>query len=277
MGRNRIAVTGALVVALLLVSGGTSAQAQVEGTASSDVVLAHGINTDGQSAQSEGGSTVTLCRDGSTFIGQFSFGDVIGPAAVEWGTVRLTAYDGADVDCAAPGVDALFDEDVEVRGSILLVVLTTVTDGEFGVLDVVLPPGCVESSELGRLVTVHASAALEPVEVTLDRLAAAGLSFGRSWGGDLEAGTYELGFDPVVAPFERRVGPLAYELSVLVGGIEGASPAVVLEYGFAGRVCPTADVPTGPSPQPTPPDPEATPAVPTPGTERAGRPLSLTG
>lgn len=276
MRRNRTTVTGALVVALLLVSGGTSAQAQTDGTAVSDVVLAHGINADGQSAQSEGGSTITLCRDGSTFIGQFSFGDVIGPAQVEWGTVRLTAYDGPEIDCVAPGVEPLFDQDVVIDGSIQLLVATVVGVDELGILDVVLPPGCLESSELGRLVAVHASAALGPVEVTLDGTEVFGLSYGQLWGADLDAGTYEVVLGPLVAPFDQQVGPGSYQLSAMIGGIDDASPAVALEYEFAGTLCVAEDPPTSPSPSlsesPSPPAP-----TPPPGREGFERPLSLTG
>jgi len=272
MGRSGIAAACVVAIVVLSVWGGAPAQAQLEGTAFADVVLAHGINADGQSAQSDGGSTVTLCRNGSTFIGQFSFGDVIGPAQVESGIVRLTAYDGPDVDCADPGVDPLFDQDVEVRGSILLVVLTAVGEDEFGVVDAVLPPGCVESSDLGRLVAVHASAALDPVEVILDGAGVFGLSYGQLWGADLDAGAYQLAFDPLVEPFGQEIGPGSYQLALLVGGIGGDSPAVALEYGFAGPLCVAEELPTSPSSPPSAPVPE-----PEREADAVERPLSLTG
>ena len=69
-----------------------------------DVFVVHGLNLDGQSAQADGGTNVTVCAGDTALIQDFEFGQIIGPVALPSGSaVPISVYLGAEVDCADPG------------------------------------------------------------------------------------------------------------------------------------------------------------------------------
>ena len=105
-----VAMSTATLVALAP-TGATEAQSGTQ------VILAHGLNLNGQDSTQDRGSNVTVCRNGSVLLDDFQFGDIIGPALVPTGVeISLTVFSGADVDCEAPGgaellIDTTFTPD----------------------------------------------------------------------------------------------------------------------------------------------------------------------
>ena len=69
-----------------------------EGTAL--VYVVHGLNLDGQTAQGDGGTAVTVCAGPDQLLTDFQFGDIAGPVPLPWGAaINITVTVGADVPC----------------------------------------------------------------------------------------------------------------------------------------------------------------------------------
>jgi len=50
------------------------------------IYVVHGLTLVGQSAQSDGGTAVTVCAGGDPLLTDFQFGDIAGPLELEIGT-----------------------------------------------------------------------------------------------------------------------------------------------------------------------------------------------
>jgi hypothetical protein len=235
--------------------------------ATAKVWVVHGLNLDGQSAQSDGGTAVTVCVGGDQVLGDFQFGDIAGPLTLDSGaTVDVDVFGGAGVPCDSPD-DPLISESVMVPlGLPAVSLVATSGPGAFepkliGVgLITDAPPECgpivVDPFEpgglsapagngflpYGRIQTAHAAAA-GPVEVT-----GVGddyqLEFGSSQFETLPIGDYELTVTLDGAPI---VGPLTVE-----------NQECVLTVGY---VVGNQPLPEPPAPPTTTPTPEPAPAA----------------
>jgi len=202
------------------------------------VYAIHGLNLDGQDAQSDGGTPVTVCKDGATLIGDLQFGDIGGPVNILQGAdVNIAVYLGADVPCGS--ATPVIDQDItvpEVAGVAL--VATAGPNGVLTLLPVVLdvsfPGACVANASQGvapapnsRLGAVHAAAA-KGVEVTVDGGAPASLIFGESNFANVPANTYsvEVSLDgtPIVGPADIEVPPCTLTVVYVVGNQPVAAP-----------------------------------------------------
>lgn len=227
-----------------------------------NVYAVHGLNLDGQSLQTDRGTSVTVCAGGAPLIPDFQFGDVVGPVPLDTGdTVDIDVFVGAGVSCDSPEVP-LISQSVEVPDvdSVALVA----TSGPYGfvpeLVAVVLPtdgslrgcgatvdPGPIEElnlpagngTPLGRIQTAHVAAA-PPVEVAGvgDDYA---LEFGETEYEQIPVGEYILTVTLDGAPI---VGPLPVE-----------NQECVLTVGYV--------VGNQPLPEPTTPTTPMTPMTPT--------------
>lgn len=65
-----------------------------------DVYIVHGLNLDGQDAQTDGGTNVTVCANETELIADFEFGQIEKQVALPSGTaVKIEIYLGASVSC----------------------------------------------------------------------------------------------------------------------------------------------------------------------------------
>jgi hypothetical protein len=65
-------------------SGVAAVEAREVGLPSSDATelwIVHGLDLDGQTAQSDGGTNATLCAGNAEVVGDLEFGDIVGPIA----------------------------------------------------------------------------------------------------------------------------------------------------------------------------------------------------
>ena len=221
--------------------------------ASAAVYAIHGLNLDGQDAQSDGGTPVTVCADGATLIGDFQFGDIGGPVPLPYGAdVNIAVYLGANVPCgsATPAID----QDITVPA--VPAVALVATAGPNGVLtllpvvlDVDVPFRC-DSSQLdslntpqgnganyeSRLGAVHAAAAPE-VAVSVDGTTAGELVFGESLFADVPANTYSvevtLGGTPIVGPADIDIPECTLTVVYVVGNQPVAAPVTTTTTGPA--------------------------------------------
>ena len=111
--RSVLAAVAAVTLAVMLVPATAGAQD------TTDVFVVHGLNLDGQSAQADGGTNVTVCAGDAALIEDFEFGQIIGPVELpSGGAVPVVVYGGASVDCAAPGgATALITQEVTPSGA----------------------------------------------------------------------------------------------------------------------------------------------------------------
>jgi hypothetical protein len=189
------------------------------------VFVVHGLNLDGQDAQTDGGTPVTVCAGGAMLLTDLQFGDIAGPKQaaglqIAPGTeVDLTVFLGADADCTGP--DPVITQTVTVPDTpVVALVATAGPDGSPELLPVVIdidpPRSCLQEILPGsttqgdtpeaKLGAVHAAAA-GPVVLTVDgNPAPSPLSFGDSIFDDGPAGAAEvevtLDGTPIVGPVE---------------------------------------------------------------------------
>ncbi len=200
--------------------------------------VVHGLNLDGQSAQGDGGTAVTVCAGGDQLLTDFQFGDIAGPVDLPWGAViPIDVYVGADVAC----------------GSATPVISQTVTVPEEPSISLVAtagPDGAVAAARRPRRLDARGrafSSSLTPartlprvtipitrlpprcrarrragqVTVSVDGTDAGELSFGESLFADLPNGTYSvevtLGGTPIVGPADIDVPPCTLTVVYVVG------------------------------------------------------------
>jgi hypothetical protein len=202
------------------------------------IYAVHGLNLDGQDAQSDGGTAVTVCANGDQLLTDFQFGDIAGPLELTWGTeLGIEVFLGADADCA--GTDPVISQDVTVPNvAAAALVATAGPDGELQLLPVVLDVdadrSCLTPVPAGGAATpqgdtnlsatlgaVHAANA-GPVSVLVggDEVAA-GVEFGDSLFAPLEPGTYSvevtLGGTPIVGPVDLPLDDCTLTVVYVVG------------------------------------------------------------
>ncbi|MGI9577941.1 MAG: hypothetical protein ACR2OH_07070 [Microthrixaceae bacterium] len=274
-------------VAVLLAAAGLLGLSLANGTASAqsttDVYVVHGLNLADQSAQSDGGTNVTVCADGADLIPDFEFGQIVGPTAVPSDSaVNIVVYGGAAVDCAAPGgATELINQDVTPSGDAVAVVATSASD-VLALTAFPLNAACSEEGN-GRLTAAHASGDTPEVEVLVAGSAAGNLSFGGSLNADLPAADYSVQVDlastPVVGPADIPVNAQANTLVFVVGNIgAGPTPVVPLVGEAALDTCPTTTTTVAPTTTTPGADPAAPPSGQAPvGSQSGGAPLAITG
>ena len=146
--------------------------------------VVHGLNLDGQSAQADGGTSVTVCAGTDALIPDFQFGQIAGPVALPSGSaVPISVYLGAEVDCADPGADPSIAQEVTPSGAAVAVVATS-AGGTLALTPFELNARCSDAGN-GRLTGLHASAATGEVDVLVGGASAGLLSFGESLDADV--------------------------------------------------------------------------------------------
>ena len=202
------------------------------------IYVVHGLNLDGQSAQSDGGTAVTVCAGGDQLLTDFQFGDIAGPVNLPVGAdIPITVTVGADVPCGT-GTPAITQTVTVPDSASTAIVATAGPDGGLGLLPVNLnvsdpaeicfPNGLDEvSSPQGddptsdaRLGAVHAANA-GTVALSIDGTTAGELSFGESLFADVPAGEYSievtLGGTPIVGPADIEAPACTLTVVYVVG------------------------------------------------------------
>lgn len=220
-----------------------------------DVYLVHGLNLDGQTAATDGGSDVTVCSGDTVLVPDFQFGDVVGPVPLTSGeAVDVQVYAGADNDCADPEGALLIEQSVTPDGAAVALVATS-------------PPGDALAPELaafpldlacfkagqGSLTAAHAAAAPE-VDVQVDGTSAGLLTYGTSLTAPLAAGSYDvavlLGDAPVLGPVTIPVTTAVATVVFAVGNQplpdESTSPVVAISLDIDLAACAVTPPPAAP-------------------------------
>ncbi len=216
------------------------------------VYVVHGLNLDGQSAQTDGGTAVTVCAGPDQLLTDFQFGEITPPLALEWdAVVPIAVYVGADVPCGSatpvisqdvtvPAVDAVSlvaTAGPDAAPSLLPVVLDVSTPDQCNPVDepvvgepngVSTPQGAEEPAS--RLGAVHAAAAGQ-VAVSVDGTTAGEPVFGESLFAGLPPDTYSvevtLGGTPIVGPADIDVPDCTLTVVYVVGNQPIAPPEPV--------------------------------------------------
>lgn len=202
------------------------------------IYLVHGLNLDGQNAQTDGGTAVTVCADGALTlrIADFQFGDIIGPIRPEkLAELDVTVFLGAGADCT--GTDPIISQTVIVPDvTAAALVATAGPDGELQLLPVVLDvttddscfptlqsgstPQGLNPIESATLAAVHAAAA-PPVTVAVEGQSTVPLAFGQAFSDTIMPGTYEvtvrLGATPIVGPVDLELAECTATVVYVVG------------------------------------------------------------
>ena len=201
-----LAVVG---VFALFAAGLFSAAPASTATVTTDVYVLHGLNLDGQTAATDGGTPVTVCNDLKTIVADFQFGDVIGPLALPSDVeINLQVYDGV-VDCATIEATPIIFADVIPTGAAVALVATSPPGLELAPELAAFPldTACTKAGQ-GVLVAAHAAAAPE-VDVQVNGTSAGMLTYGESLAAPLVAATYSvavlLGGTPIVGPADVPV------------------------------------------------------------------------
>ncbi len=248
MKRFTILAAGVLLAVLFAPTISAPAGAQ----ATTDVYVVHGLNLSFQESQDAGGTSVTVCAGDTSLIPDFQFGDVVGPVALpSGGTVPVSVYLGAEVDCADPGDTPLvIGQDVTPEGAAVALVATAGPEQDPALAPFALDVACADAGD-GRLTGAHAANAPE-VDVTVAGGSVGSLAFGESLTAPLPADTYDvavlLGDTPIVEapiPVEDAVHTAIF----VVGNqpVDGNTPVVPLALTIDLAVCETPAVPTTPT------------------------------
>ncbi|MCP4435984.1 MAG: DUF4397 domain-containing protein [Actinomycetia bacterium] len=272
------ALTVAAVLTIALISGPAGAQT------TTDVYVVHGLNLDGQTAQTDGGTNVTVCANGAELIGDFEFGQIVGPTALTSGTaVDIVVYGGANVDCADPGqANALITQSVTPTGGAVALVATSAAN-TLALTPYPLNSDCVDEGS-GRLTAAHASGDTPEVTVLVAGDPVGNLTFGNSLDADLPAASYDvqvnLGDTAVVGPASIPVAAQANTLVFVVGNIagdDGSTPVVPLVGEDQLEQCETTTTTTTAGDTTTTVAPAPSAVAPATATQSGAAPLAITG
>lgn len=270
--RSTLAIALAASAAAVVVPFAVPAGAQD----TTNVYVVHGLNLADQTAQIDGGSNVTVCADGEDLIDDVQFGQVVGPIGFETGVeASLSVYEGAGVDCAAPGgAVELVASAFTLQGDAAAVVITSLGDDSalvLGELDV----SCTEPGE-GRHAVLQTSGDTGEVDVLVDGESVGTASFPDGVVADVPAGTYSVEVTEadaaIVGPLDQVVDPQQLELMFIVGNVDGDSPIVPLFHDIEVELC-VSPTTTTTVPVPT----TVVPGVPVEPTSRAAAPIAFTG
>ena len=202
------------------------------------VYAVHGLNLAGQTAQTDGGTAVTVCNGDTAIASDFQFGEIAGPLELPWGTaVNLKVFLGAGADCT--GTDPAITLATTIpEVPALALVATAGPGGAPELLPVVL---AVENQFCGVLVdpapeavatnatiqAVHAAAA-GAVSVKLDALTIDGVEFGDSPSQEVVPGQYTvtvlLGTTTIVGPATLDLAGCTLTVVYVVGNQPIAEP-----------------------------------------------------
>lgn len=253
-----------LLIAVLAAAGlvtvtGISPVSAGAGGETTDVYAVHGLNLGGQTAQADGGTNVTVCAADTNpaLIGDFAFGDVVGPVPVPTGSsLPLTVYLGAGVDCETPGgATVVIDQTIASvpAGTVAAIATQGPASQAPEILPVVLDAESAVADS-GRLTGVHAANA-PSVDALVNTAAAGSLVYGEDLTADLPADTYSvqvnLGATPIVGPADIPVTAGNNTIVYVVGNQPGdeATPVVPLVQNLAIPTCEVAIAPTTTTPQ----------------------------
>ena len=222
-----------------------------------DVYLVHGLNLDGQTAPTDGGSNVTVCSGDTSLIPDFQFGDIVGPVPMTSGeAVDVQVYVGADNDCADPTGALLIDQTVTPDGAAMALVAAS-------------PPGDALAPELaafplnvacfkagqGSLTAAHASMG-DPVDVLIDGTSIGTISYGESVTKALAAGNHQIDV-PLASGGPSQVPPATVSVTAGVATVffgvgflplpdESISPVTVIALDIDLVACAVTPPPTAP-------------------------------
>jgi hypothetical protein len=206
---------------------------------STQIYAVHGLNLAGQTAQSDGGTAVTVCAGSDQLIPDFQFGDIVSAGAIPVGTpLSITVLLGADVPCGTAAPIISLDVTVPaVEGGAIALVATAGPDGELELLPVELDldanPLCGEAAtdsvsnnpqggppQTATLAAVHAAAA-PPVTVEVEGEGTVPLAFGETYSDSIVPDTYGvtvlLGETPIVGPVDLKLDPCTLTVVYVVG------------------------------------------------------------
>ncbi len=252
-------LVAALAAAGLVTVTGISPVSAGAGGETTDVYAVHGLNLGGQTAQTDGGSNVTVCAGDANpaLIADFAFGDIVGPVPVPTGSsLPLKVYLGADEDCETPSGAPVIDQTIaSVPAGTVAAIATQRPDSQAPeILPVALDAECAVADS-GRLTGVHAANA-PSVDVLVNTAPAGSLVFGEDLAADLPAATYsvqvDLGGNPIVGPADIPVTVGNNTIVYVVGNLPGdggSTPVVPLVQNLAIDTCEPAVSPTTVTPQ----------------------------
>jgi len=238
--------------AFVLVGPGSS---PVDAGATTEVFAVHGLNLNGQTAQTDRGTPVTVCGgdDNPPLISDFQFGDVVGPVPVPTGSsLRVKVYQGAGVDCEIGGA-LLIDQTIDSvpAGRVALVATAGPSSEGFELLPVTIDVECIFPGD-GRLRGVHAANA-GTVDLLIDGNVAGPLDYGQSLAANFKPDTYSvqvnLGGNPILGPADVTVKEATSTTVYVVGNQQQETPVVALIQETVQPVC-------------EPPEPEPEPEAP---------------
>lgn len=264
--RKLALVLAATVVALGLALVGPSSVDAGNGGGTSQVYAVHGLNLEGQTTQSDGGTAVTVCAGSTALDADFQFGEIAGPVPLPTGSaVSIQVYLGAGNDCSAPTGDKIIDQTIDSvpAGTVALVATSMGQELSPELVPIPLNTECVDPGT-GRLTGAHVANA-GPVTVKVNGGSAGEISYGQSLDADLPAGTVQV---EVTSPVNFGPAPVEVleannRIVYVVGnqpGLNGmnpdsagptaevsATPVVVLIQDLPLETCET---PTEPEPEP---------------------------
>jgi hypothetical protein len=222
---NRKILAAGAAAAILMTTGVTmgSSQAQAD---SSQVYVVHALDATGAGL---GGTTVTVCLDGSPVDGltSFSMGDAVGPVTLPAGDYNILVMVGADAACD-PGT-AVINQDVTVpagSNNLSLVAFWSVELEGPALGAFSNPIECTEPGE-GRAVARHVADAPPVNLVTGGNTVATGLANGAQAALDLPADTYPI---DVVIPPSTTVASVdlpVVSAQVTIAYVAGNSPVLI--------------------------------------------------
>jgi hypothetical protein len=249
-------VAALAAAAVVLVGPGSS---PVDAGATTEVFAVHGLNLDGQTAQGDGGTNVTVCAGPAELIGNFQFGEVVGPVPVPTGSslpVQVYVQDtpGTPIDCANPGAATkIIDQTIDSvpAGRVALVATAGPSSQGFELLPVTIDVECIFPGD-GRLRAVHAANA-GTVDLLINGGSAGPISYGESLAANFAPDTYSvqvnLAGNPILGPADITVKEATSTTVYVVGNQpgEGDTPVVAIIQETVQPVCegPGSEAPAG--------------------------------
>ena len=277
---RKIALALALAVAAAGFAFVAPAAVDAGAASTSDVYAVHGLNLDGQTAQGDGQTNVTVCQGDTNppLIPNFQFGEVGGPIPVPTGSavtikVWLQNTPGTPVDCTnGTGGNLVIDQTIPTvpAGTVALVATAGPESKGPELTPYVLNTDCVDPGN-GRLTGAHAANA-GTVEVLVNGSPVGQLAYGQLLDADLPAGTVKVQVDLSGSPIVAETDVEVLEANNRVIYVVGNQPiANGVEPGSAEPEAPVANTPVVPLVQDLPLDTCETPVEPETAPDSAAR------